>query len=120
MSSRLKLFAQQCIFETELLAEAFRKTRLHSTSGSARHRMSPTFRCWYKTHNPNRGSLDSHSYEAIILGFATNKKAYKLWDLSKGDVAVSQDVIFDENSAQTSATKDSVGIIIDEEERQRR
>ncbi len=34
-----------------------------------------------------------------MLGYATNQKAYKLWDVSKGEITVSRDVLFDEKES---------------------
>ncbi len=55
-------------------------------------------------------SLASRAKEAIMLGYATNQKAYKLWDVSKGEITVSRDVVFDEKRAPPTATKSSVDI----------
>ncbi len=33
-----------------------------------------------------------------MLGYAANQKAYKLWDIGKGEIAVSRDVVFDEHA----------------------
>ncbi len=35
----------------------------------------------------------------MMLGYSINQKAYKLWDLNKGEVTVSRDVVFDESKA---------------------
>ncbi len=56
-------------------------------------------KCWYKINQPHQSSLDNRACEAIMLGYATNRKAYKLWDSGKGEVVVSRDVLFDETSA---------------------
>ncbi len=37
-------------------------------------------RCRYKINQPNLRSLDVRAREAMMLGYATNQKAYKLWD----------------------------------------
>ncbi len=55
-------------------------------------------------------SLASRAKEAIMLGYATNQKAYKLWNVSKGEITVSRDVVFDEKRAPPTATKSSVDI----------
>ncbi len=36
-------------------------------------------RCWYKINAPGVDSLASRAKEAIMLGYATNQKTYKLW-----------------------------------------
>ncbi len=56
-------------------------------------------RCWYKINKPDIRALDNRACEAMMLGYSTNQKAYKLWDLNKGEVTVSRDVVFDESKA---------------------
>ncbi len=51
---------------------------------------------WYKMYNSNLRALNNRAREAFMLGYATNQKAYKLWDLDKEEVIVSCYVIFDE------------------------
>ena len=54
-------------------------------------------RCWYKINSPHQPSLNSRSSEALMIGYASNYKGYKLWDENKGEVVVSRDVKFEEN-----------------------
>ncbi len=35
----------------------------------------------------------------MMLGYSIHQKAYKLWDLNKGEVTASRDVVFDESKA---------------------
>ncbi len=62
-------------------------------------------KCWYKENNPNLGSLDSRAREALMLGYAANQKAYKLRDTNKGEIAVSRDVVFNENGTISNECK---------------
>ncbi len=55
-------------------------------------------------------SLASLAKEAIMLGYVTNQKAYKLWDVSKGEITVSRDVLFDKKRAPSTGTKSSVDV----------
>ncbi len=72
-------------------------------------------RCWYKINQPNLRSLDVRAREAMMLGYATNQKAYKLWDLSKGEVAVSRDVVFEEGTPALQNTETRSTIDIDDD-----
>ena len=53
-------------------------------------------RCWYKVPKELVKKLDNRSCEAIMIGYAQESKAYKLWDPKKGRTVVSRDVQFDE------------------------
>ena len=53
-------------------------------------------RCWYKTPDKLLQTLDLRAKEAIMLGYASSQKAYKLWDTANEKVVVSRDVVFDE------------------------
>lgn len=44
----------------------------------------------------NRQKLDSHSTEAIFLGYDEQSKAYRLMDIKTRNIIISRDVIFDE------------------------
>ncbi len=52
----------------------------------------------------------------MILGYATNQKAYKLWDMNKGEVTVSRDVVCDESAAAHNASDDTHAIEIGDNE----
>lgn len=52
--------------------------------------------CWYHVQDPPNGKLGSRAKEAILIGYASNHKAYKLYDFSSSKVVISRDVIFEE------------------------
>ncbi len=53
-------------------------------------------RCWNKIIHPSLQSLDDRACKAVMLGYATNQNAYKLWDTNKEEIVVSCDVKFQE------------------------
>lgn len=59
-------------------------------------------KCWYKVPNEKVKSLDRRANEAIMLGYATGQKGYKLWDVNKHKVVVSRDVKFEELPVSSS------------------
>ena len=56
--------------------------------------------CWYKLPNTHLQALDSRAVQAIMLGYATSQKAYKLWDLTNEKIVVSRDVVFEETRSR--------------------
>eukprot|EP00171_Calliarthron_tuberculosum_P022896 IDg22896t1 len=72
-------------------------------------------KCWYKLNDPRVRGLDSRTSEAIFLGYATNQKGYKLLNESKGEIIVSRDVKFDENSSLNAEISDPSKIAEDTE-----
>src|SRR4051812_7822419 len=59
------------------------------------------FRCKAYIHVPvqKRMKLDSKTIKCIFLGYCTETKGYRVFDPITRMVAISQDIIFDENSA---------------------
>lgn len=53
--------------------------------------------CWYHMQDPSQGKLGSQAREAIHIGYASNHKAYKLYDFSSSKVVILRDVIFEES-----------------------
>ena len=53
-------------------------------------------RCWYATPKHKVHKLDSRANDAIMMGYAANTKAYRLWDTAKHKMVISRDVVFDE------------------------
>ena len=51
-------------------------------------------KCWYTIPKEKLKKLDSRSSEAMLLGYAKTKKAYKLWDTSQSKAVLSRDVVF--------------------------
>lgn len=56
-------------------------------------------RCWYTISKEKLKKLDARAGEAILLGYAKSKKAYKLWDMSENKVVLYREVTFDETYA---------------------
>lgn len=52
-----------------------------------------------------RRKLDSHSYEAIFLGYSEEAKAYRLMNSKTNRLIISRDVIFDEHTIPISKGK---------------
>ncbi len=64
-------------------------------------------------NRPRQGSLESRARRAILLGYASNKKAYKLWDTCKEEIVISQDVVFEENTTLIRAFGDDTSFCED-------
>eukprot|EP00171_Calliarthron_tuberculosum_P000948 IDg948t1 len=58
--------------------------------------------CWYVTPHSQVKKLDARSNEAIMVGYAAQSKAYKLWDEARSKFVISRDVRFDEEGDDTS------------------
>ena len=73
-------------------------------------------RCWYAVPRELVRKLDSRANEAILLGYATQSKAYKLWDVENQKIVISRDVVFDEenkravNKVRRTSSADNVNI----------
>ena len=68
------------------------------------------FECIAYAHVPKdeRKKLDSKSIKCIFLGYGAEIKGYQLYDVERGNVLHSRDVIFDESSRLTSVVNDRV------------
>jgi len=53
--------------------------------------------CWYSTHGVARSKLDDRARKAFFIGYATEQKAYKLWDPVSERAVISRDVRFVED-----------------------
>ena len=62
------------------------------------------FGCKSMVHIPKekRRKLDSKSIECILLGYCTNTKAYRLYNISTKKIIISRDVIFLENNSKVN------------------
>ena len=68
-------------------------------------------RCWYRIPKSKVRKLDSRANEAVMIGYADECKAYKLWDPKLERVIVSRDVVFAENEMpRIHVTQDSVSV----------
>ena len=64
-------------------------------------------RCWYAAPRELVRKLDSRANEAIFLGYATQSKAYKLWDARNCKIVISRNVVFDEDSMRVEVESES-------------
>ena len=56
-------------------------------------------RCWYMIPKSKVKKLSSRAREAVMIGYAEQSKAYKLWDAELKRVIVSRDVTFNESES---------------------
>ena len=56
-------------------------------------------RCWYMIPKSKVKKLDGRAREAVMIGYAEQSKAYKLWDPKLEKVIVSRDVTFNESES---------------------
>ena len=56
-------------------------------------------KCWYVLPKQKVHKLDKRSNIGIFVGYSVRSKAYKIIDAESGNVIISRDVIFDENSS---------------------
>ena len=60
-------------------------------------------RCWYVLPNTKIKKLDARTREAMMVGYASNTKGYKLRDANKGRFIISRDATFDETFDPTQS-----------------
>ncbi len=53
-------------------------------------------KCWYMIPKTKLRKLDSRAREALLIGYATQSKGYKLWDIELMKPIISRDVKFNE------------------------
>ena len=53
-------------------------------------------KCWYVVPKHKIKELDVRSREGIFVGYSTQSKGYKIWDLELSKIIVSRDVTFEE------------------------
>jgi len=68
-------------------------------------------KCWYVIPKSKVSKLQPRSKEGRMLGYSTNSKGYKIWDVESKSMVVSRDVTFDESSLQS----DQIDLEISEE-----
>ena len=61
-------------------------------------------KCWYTIPKQKVKKLDPRASEAMLLGYAKSKKAYKLWDTSLNKVVLSRDVVFEETDSEDKSS----------------
>jgi hypothetical protein len=54
--------------------------------------------CYFHVPSVRRGKLDERAEKGIFVGYATESKGYRIYNLSAAKVQISRDVHFDENS----------------------
>ena len=55
-------------------------------------------KCWFVTPKSQRKKLDSRTKEGLMMGYSSQSKGYKIWDIESSKLVVSRDVIFNEYS----------------------
>ena len=55
--------------------------------------------CWYVLPKKDVKKLDARTREALMMGYSSQSKGYKLWDGDAGKFVVSRDVTFNEKSS---------------------
>ena len=60
------------------------------------------FKCWFTIPKLKLKKLDSRSKEGFCMGYPTQSKGYKIWDLEFSKLIVSRDVTFDESPTNLS------------------
>lgn len=59
-------------------------------------------KCWYVIPKHKLKKLDARSREGLMMGYSTQSKGYKIWDLESRKMIVSRDVTFNENLDNTA------------------
>ena len=59
-------------------------------------------KCWFAIPKPKVKKLDSRSKEGFFMGYSTQSKGYKIWDLEFSKLVISRGVTFDESSTNFS------------------
>ena len=54
--------------------------------------------CYFHVPSAKRGKLDERAEKGIFVGYATESKGYRIYNLSAAKVQISRDVHFDENA----------------------
>ncbi len=57
-------------------------------------------KCWFVIPKHKLNKLDRRSREGLMLGYSTQSKGYKIWDIESETVVVSRDVTFEESSME--------------------
>lgn len=71
-------------------------------------------RCWYRIPKRSMNKLNPRAKEAILVGYASHEKGYKLWDEESRRIFFSRDVKFDECGASKTKQLDSERVSSDE------
>ena len=68
-------------------------------------------KCWYVTPKKKVSKLDPRSREALMIGYSTQSKGYKLWDVESHKPVVSRDVTFTESTPKQVRFNTKVDVI---------
>ncbi len=60
-------------------------------------------KCWYVLPKTRVRKLDARSKRGLMMGYSTQSKGYKIWDIESSKLLVSRDVTFDENSVSENS-----------------
>ena len=77
------------------------KTPLEAWSGvrpTAKHLKVFGSLCYFHVPSAKRGKLDARAEKGILVGYATESKGYRVFNLNSTKIQVSRDVQFDENA----------------------
>ena len=77
------------------------KTPLEAWSGvrpTAKHLKVFGSLCYFHVPSAKRGKLDARAEKGILVGYATESKGYRVFNLNSAKIQVSRDVQFDENA----------------------
>jgi hypothetical protein len=77
------------------------KTPVEAWSGfrpTAKHLKAFGSLCYFLVPSAKRGKLDGRAEKGIIVGYATELKGYRIYNLNVAKIQISRDVYFDENS----------------------
>ncbi len=62
-------------------------------------------KCWFVIPKIHANKLDPRCKSGIMIGYSTQSKGYKIWDLESKSIIISRDVRFDEASTISHSTK---------------
>ena len=70
-------------------------------------------KCWHVIPKVHSGKLDPRAKPGIMIGYSTQSKGYKIWDIESKSIIVSRDVRFDEFSSNhpTTTFEDSTDVL---------
>ena len=74
----------------------------HNTPPKIRHMRIFGQKCWYVPHQETFRNLNASSNKAIIIGYASGRRGYKLWDSELQNVIVTRSVRLDNKAKNNS------------------
>ncbi len=61
-------------------------------------------KCWYVVPKNKVRKLDARSKEGLMMGYSSQSKGYKIWDVETSKLIVSRDVTFSESAVDPTST----------------